>query len=65
MVRSTAVQLRLHVNGRNLWGDSACSPELAAMATRLPFGGQMSRFGGDAGNNRIGQSYDPGAHPSG
>lgn len=64
MARSTAALLILHVDGRNLWTDSACSPEYPVVVVRPPFGGRdLASFDGNQAGTFTGQSYDQGVHP--
>ena len=66
MARSTAALLILHVDSRNPWLDSACSPEQPVVVVRPQFSGKntatFSGSGYDA-NPHTGQSYDQGAYP--
>ena len=65
MIRLFATTPLSHVNGTNPCMDSAYTPEFPAVVVRQLAGrGSVARFGnGDSGI--VGQSYEPGAHPSG
>ncbi len=64
MARSTAALLILHVDGTNLWLDSAYAPEYPVVVVRPQFSGRdVASFDGNPASAFTGQSYDQGAYP--